>query len=276
MATYYKRIKGKNYDKKLINAAERSVKGRGDGRISLQDAKKLLGSVKDASGYSDIEKKTMKHIRDRYDFTPEADRWFRTEIRKWASAKDSGAKAAPKKKKAPKKIKKTIKQKPSFTEPREDFYEREEMPETRREPEKKAKSGGKNFFLRILLFLIIIIVVGFILLFLSPTCREQVKTKIAPLLTCPKDEIKTIEEKIPVIEPDKSDLKKQEETREQKEMDGQYYTVQVKDDLVSISEKVFHDYSRWKDIYDANRDIIKNPTMIFPGQKLKIPEIKKN
>src|SRR4030043_446736 len=171
MATYYKRIKGKNYDKKLINSAERSVKGRGHGRISLQDAKKLLGSVKDASGYSEIEKKTMKYIRDRYDFTPEADRWFRTEIRKWASAKDSGAKAAPKKKKAPKKIKKTIKQKPSFTEPREDFYEREEMPETRREPEKKAKTGGKNFFLRILLFLIIIIVVGFILLFLSPTCR---------------------------------------------------------------------------------------------------------
>jgi hypothetical protein len=114
MATYYTRIKGKNYDKKLISTAEKSVKGRGDGRISLQDAKKLLGSVKDASGYSDIEKKTMKYIRDNYDFTPEADRWFRTEIRKWVSTKNAGVKTAPKKKKALKRIKKTVKQRPSL------------------------------------------------------------------------------------------------------------------------------------------------------------------
>jgi len=276
MATYYTRIKGKNYDKKLIGTADRSVKGRGDGRISLQDAKKLLGSVQDASGYSDIEKKTMKYIRDNYDFTPEADRWFRTEIRKWASTKDSGVKTAPKKKKLLKKIKKTVKQRPSFIEPREDIYEKDEVPETHRVPERKAETGGRNIFLRIVLFVIILIVFAFIVLLLSPTSRDEVKNRISPLLTCAKDKIKITEEKMPVAGPEKDALKKQEETPGQKETNGEYYTVQVKDDLVSISEKLFHNYSQWKDIYEANRDTIKNPTMIFPGQKLKIPDIKKN
>ena len=45
MAVYYKKIKGKNYDGNLINMAEASVKGKGDGRISLKDAKKILGTV---------------------------------------------------------------------------------------------------------------------------------------------------------------------------------------------------------------------------------------
>lgn len=102
MAAYYRKIKGKNYDKKLLDAAEKSVKGRGDGRISLNDAKKILGMVKDATGYTDVEKRTMQYIRDKFDFTPESDKWFRTEIRTWAATKSTGTKtvkkAAPKKK----------------------------------------------------------------------------------------------------------------------------------------------------------------------------------
>jgi hypothetical protein len=265
MATYYKKIKGKNYDKKLINSAERSVKGSGDGRISLQDAKKLLGSVKDASGYSDIEKNTMKYIRDSYDFTTEADRWFRSEIRKWAAAK----------KKPSKVIKKTVKQKSLIPEPRRDIYEKEEMPEMRNMPEKKEITGGKNIFLRILLFIMIIIVLAFIVMLFSPTYRQQIMNKIKPLVVTSKPDIKTSEEKKPVIEPDKNAMKERKEPPEQKDSNEQFYTVQVKDDLVSISEKLFHNYARWKDIYEANRDIIKNPIMVFPGQKLKIPDIKK-
>lgn len=30
-------------------------------------------------------------------------------------------------------------------------------------------------------------------------------------------------------------------------------------------------YIRWKDIYKANKDIIKNPNLIYPNWKLKIP-----
>jgi len=119
MASYYKKIKGKNYDGSLLELADSVTKGKGDGRISLNDAKQLLKKVKDAGSYSDIEKKTMQYIRDNYKFTDEADKWFRTEIRKWAATKKSTeksvaktgtAKKSTKKKAAPKaKSKKTAK-----------------------------------------------------------------------------------------------------------------------------------------------------------------------
>lgn len=47
------------------------------------------------------------------------------------------------------------------------------------------------------------------------------------------------------------------------------YTVQAGDNLTKIGQK----YGiNWKAIYDANRDIIKNPDLIKPGQELKIPQ----
>jgi len=46
------------------------------------------------------------------------------------------------------------------------------------------------------------------------------------------------------------------------------YTVESGDNLSKIGAK----YGiTWKAIYDANRDIIKDPDMIHPGQELKIP-----
>lgn len=98
MAGYYKKIKGKNYDKALLDIADKSVSGKGDGRISTEDAKKLLKAVKDSNSYSDIEKKTMEYIRDKYQFTDAADSFFRSEIRKWAASKTSGTKTISKKK----------------------------------------------------------------------------------------------------------------------------------------------------------------------------------
>jgi hypothetical protein len=38
---------------------------------------------------SEIEKMTIRYIRDHYKFTAESDAWFRTEIRKWAATRDS-------------------------------------------------------------------------------------------------------------------------------------------------------------------------------------------
>ena len=47
------------------------------------------------------------------------------------------------------------------------------------------------------------------------------------------------------------------------------YTVEAGDNLSKIGQK----YGiSWKAIYDANRDIIKDPDMIHPGQELKIPQ----
>ena len=56
---YYKTIDGKQYDGAIIELAEELTKGRGDGRISKDDAAKLLAAVKDGDSYTAIEKDTM-------------------------------------------------------------------------------------------------------------------------------------------------------------------------------------------------------------------------
>ena len=58
--TYYKTIEGKDYDWEMLEIADEAVAGAGDGRISIENAQKLLGAVKDANKYTDIEKATIK------------------------------------------------------------------------------------------------------------------------------------------------------------------------------------------------------------------------
>lgn len=84
---YYIEMDGVKCDRKLIELADGAVSSAGDGRISIADAKALFAAVADHDTYTDIEKATMKYIRDNYNFTPEADAWLRTEVRKWAGTK---------------------------------------------------------------------------------------------------------------------------------------------------------------------------------------------
>jgi outer membrane protein OmpA-like peptidoglycan-associated protein len=92
---YYIVIRGKKYDRRMVELADGLTQGRGDGRISINDAKNLLRVVKDANNYSDTEKRTMEYIRRNYRFTKEGDEFFRTEIRKWAASKKGRKKSAP-------------------------------------------------------------------------------------------------------------------------------------------------------------------------------------
>lgn len=97
--SYYTVIRGKKYDRRMLELAEGLTSGRGDGRISINDAKNLLRVVKDSNNYSVTEKQTMEYIRKHFKFTKEGDEFFRAEIRKWAAGKT--------KKKSPPKPKKT-------------------------------------------------------------------------------------------------------------------------------------------------------------------------
>jgi len=85
--SYYTTINGKKLDKHLVELAEKVVAGQGDGRISNDDAKKLLEAVKDGGVYTDIEKDTMEYIRENFKWTESADEWFRAKIASWASSK---------------------------------------------------------------------------------------------------------------------------------------------------------------------------------------------
>jgi len=49
------------------------------------------------------------------------------------------------------------------------------------------------------------------------------------------------------------------------------YVVVAGDSLSKIAKRLYGDANKWRQIYDANKDLIKNPDVIHPGQKLKIP-----
>ncbi len=50
------------------------------------------------------------------------------------------------------------------------------------------------------------------------------------------------------------------------------YTVKKGDSLSKIAKSVYGDAKQWRKIHEANRDIIDNPDLIYPGQVLKLPE----
>lgn len=85
--SYYKTIDGVKYDAEILELAEKLTSGAGDGRLSKADAEQILEAVMDGNSYTDIEKETVKYVRENYKWTEAADDWFRTEIRKWAATK---------------------------------------------------------------------------------------------------------------------------------------------------------------------------------------------
>ena len=52
---------------------------------------------------------------------------------------------------------------------------------------------------------------------------------------------------------------------------GQTYVVKPGDSLSKIAQQVYGNMNDWRKIYDANRDIIKDPDLIHPGQTLRLP-----
>lgn len=49
------------------------------------------------------------------------------------------------------------------------------------------------------------------------------------------------------------------------------YTVVKGDSLSKIAKALLGDAQKWRALYEANKDTIKNPDLIYPGQVLKLP-----
>jgi nucleoid-associated protein YgaU len=52
---------------------------------------------------------------------------------------------------------------------------------------------------------------------------------------------------------------------------GRSYVVVKGDSLSAIAEREYGDAKQWRRIYEANKDVIKNPDLIYPGQTLRLP-----
>ena len=61
------------------------------------------------------------------------------------------------------------------------------------------------------------------------------------------------------------------EEKEAGDTSVQTYTVVSGDSLWNIAQDKYGDGEKWRVIYDANKDAIRDPGLIFPGQELEIP-----
>jgi nucleoid-associated protein YgaU len=57
----------------------------------------------------------------------------------------------------------------------------------------------------------------------------------------------------------------------QAEQSERTYVVVKGDSLSKIAKAIYGDAKKWKLIHEANKSLIKNPDLIYPGQVLKIP-----
>jgi nucleoid-associated protein YgaU len=51
----------------------------------------------------------------------------------------------------------------------------------------------------------------------------------------------------------------------------EYYEIQKGDTLWAIASKFLDDGNKYTEIFEANREVIKDPDLIYPGQKIRIP-----
>jgi nucleoid-associated protein YgaU len=51
----------------------------------------------------------------------------------------------------------------------------------------------------------------------------------------------------------------------------EYYVIASGDTLSKIAQKYYHDANQYSRIFEANREVIKDPDLIYPGQKIRIP-----
>ena len=52
---------------------------------------------------------------------------------------------------------------------------------------------------------------------------------------------------------------------------GKTYVVVNGDSLSKIAKREYGDATKWRRIYEANKDLIRDPDLIYPGQELKVP-----
>ncbi|PUB85420.1 MAG: peptidoglycan-binding protein LysM [gamma proteobacterium symbiont of Ctena orbiculata] len=60
-------------------------------------------------------------------------------------------------------------------------------------------------------------------------------------------------------------------TAPQQQAKIEYYTIESGDTLSAIAKRFLGKASDYPKIFEANREVIKDPNLIYPGQKIRIP-----
>lgn len=53
--------------------------------------------------------------------------------------------------------------------------------------------------------------------------------------------------------------------------EAEFVLIQSGDTLWGIAERSYGNGARYQEIFEANREVIENPDLIYPGQKIRIP-----
>jgi len=89
--SYYKVIDGLRYDRKILNEAETRVAGKGDGRISQDDAEFLLPLFGDFGDVTIIEERTLGYLLENFNWTEAAQSWFMERVNRISKQSDVAA-----------------------------------------------------------------------------------------------------------------------------------------------------------------------------------------
>jgi nucleoid-associated protein YgaU len=50
-----------------------------------------------------------------------------------------------------------------------------------------------------------------------------------------------------------------------------FYTIKSGDSLSKIARSFYGDASKWPALFEANKEVIENPDLIYPGQQIRVP-----
>jgi len=247
MASNYKKINGKNYVKSMLEAAEEKGVLKKGSKLSLVDARNIFHDISGDS-LSETEIRTISYILEKYSFSEAALKWIEQRVS------------------------------PAVYEDEDDIVHTAEAEIlSYREESSEYKGDGveeeKTFPLKkvILFFVVIAVLVsGVVFFFMKKGGQES--------YTITGDDEKASEaavEESVKEEAESDDIKSIEDSAAEpvkEEPHGRLYIVKHSDTLIKISIDIFGDYSRWQEIYSLNKDILKEPGLVYPGQELKLPE----
>jgi len=72
----YQNIDGVQYEKELLDLAKHHTTGRGDEKLSKDEVAELFKSASDGQSVTETEKRTLKYIRESFEFTDAAAKDF--------------------------------------------------------------------------------------------------------------------------------------------------------------------------------------------------------